>query len=111
MNNRIKGPESGGIDPTVNRSVDKLRQTAPVGTATSNAQPAPGDRVSITGTAVQLSTLQQAISKLPEIDQARVERVRQSLAKGEFAADASKIADRLLQLEGDLAAAEHNPPN
>jgi flagellar biosynthesis anti-sigma factor FlgM len=42
---------------------------------------------------------------MPEIDAARVTELRQAIERGQYHADPEKIADRLLQLERDLADA------
>jgi flagellar biosynthesis anti-sigma factor FlgM len=42
---------------------------------------------------------------MPEIDAARVTELRQAIERGQYRADPEKIADRLLQLERDLADA------
>jgi flagellar biosynthesis anti-sigma factor FlgM len=59
--------------------------------------------VHITDSARQLAGLQQAIHELPEIDTQRVESLQQSIGRGQYHADAGRIADKLLQLEGEIA--------
>ena len=42
---------------------------------------------------------------MPEVDATRVAKLRQAIDHGQYHADPEKIADRLLQLERDLADA------
>jgi flagellar biosynthesis anti-sigma factor FlgM len=63
------------------------------------------DSVHITATARAVLALQEAVSGVPDIDTARVERLQQSIDQQHYTVDAGKIADRLMNLEGDLLSA------
>jgi negative regulator of flagellin synthesis FlgM len=56
---------------------------------------ASGD-VAITHAAQLMARLEQQISSLPEVNQSRVDSIRQALNNGSYKVDASKIADGLL---------------
>ena len=54
--------------------------------------------------AAQYMLLEQAIREAPDVDTQRVATLQQSIEHGQYQVDAGRIADRLLQLEGDIAA-------
>jgi negative regulator of flagellin synthesis FlgM len=64
--------------------------------------------VTVSLTARNLTSLQQAIKDAPDIDTSRVANVQQALSSGQYKIDAGKIADRMIQLEGDLRGAGKN---
>jgi negative regulator of flagellin synthesis FlgM len=57
------------------------------------------DAVSLTDTATRLKSIEARLSELPDVDQARVDHLRQLIANGEFEIDAKLIAQRLAELE------------
>lgn len=106
MTSRIKGSDPSAIDAGTSRSVERLRRSAPIGSATTAAnKQTESDSVSITDAARRLAALQEAVASMPEVDAGRVAAISQAIEQGQYAADPRKIADRLLQLERDLAAA------
>jgi negative regulator of flagellin synthesis FlgM len=102
----IKGVDAGPVGSGAGQPVERIRGIATVGTGT-----APGvasttpDRVNITGAARTLAALQAAVAASPEIDMKRVEQLRLSVDRGTYVPNPTRIADRLLQLETDIAAA------
>ena len=106
MTNRIKGSDQSAVETGTSRTIERLRPAAAAGSATTAATAAsPADSVSITDTARRLAALQDAVASMPEIDAGRVAALSQAIEQGQYSADPRKIADRLLQLERDLAAA------
>jgi negative regulator of flagellin synthesis FlgM len=105
MPNRIKGSDSSVVDTGTSRAIERLRPAAPVGSATTAAAAPPADSVNITDTARRLAALRDVVAGTPDIDGGRVAALSQAIEQGQYAADPRKIADRLLQLERDLAAA------
>lgn len=99
-----KGSDTNAVDTGASRTVERLRRSSPVGTTTTPA-PKQSDSVSITDTARRLAILQELLANTPDIDAGRVAALSQAVEQGQYSADAHKIADRLLQLERDLAAA------
>jgi len=102
---RIKGADTNAVDMGTSRAVDPVRRTAPTAHTTSAATSS-GESISITATARHLISLQQIIAGTPEIDAARVTQLSQAIGQGKYTVDSAKIADRVLQLEQDLAAAK-----
>ena len=105
MTTRIKGSDTSAVDTGTGRALERVRRAAPVGSSLSAAPSAATESVSITDTARRLAALQETIAGMPEVDAARVTELRQAIERGQYHANPEKIADRLLQLERDLAAA------
>ncbi len=102
----IKAVETGPIGSGTGQPVERVRNSAGVATGTPSGPSAPApDRVNITGTARLLVALQAAVSASPDIDMKRVEPLRQLVDRGLYTPNPGRIADRLIQLESDLAAA------
>ena len=62
----------------------------------------PADTVSFSNEGATLAEAEQAVAELPVVDNQRVEDIRQAIANGSFEIDAERIAQRMLDLEGDL---------
>jgi negative regulator of flagellin synthesis FlgM len=102
---RIKGLDSGAIGSSSSGSpVDQIRASTPVSTGTSAPQPGV-DSVNITDTARRLLSLAQAVQSTPEVDVQRVADLQQSISNGQYAVHPGRIADRMLQMDQELAAA------
>jgi len=99
---RIKGTDSSPVDSGGPRAVERVRRAPGVATGDTQTQ-ASVDNVHITDSARQLANLEQAIRDVPEVDAQRVEALQQSIERGQYRVDSGRIADKLLQLEGDLA--------
>ena len=71
---------------------------------TEAAATAGGESVSLTRAAADLLALENQLRELPGIDQARVDRIRESIQNGSFEIDTRRIVDNLLATEADLSA-------
>lgn len=80
--------------PSAGRSTPAPSPTAPAAAAS--------DSVNLTDTATRLQQLDELLASAPEIDRARVEQLRQSIADGRYKMDAVHIADKLIALERTL---------
>lgn len=100
---RIKGSDGSTIDSGATPAVEHVRPQTAAGSGSTPSQPR-ADSVHITDSARQLAGLAQAIRDTPDIDARRVETLQQSIAQGQYQPDPARIADKLLQLEGDLGA-------
>lgn len=89
----LNGP--GGLGTTADRTQASPAQTTSTQTP---AQPvvAVQPEVEITPTAHLLARLEQQISGTPDLDQSRVDAIRQALANGTYRIDAGRIADGVL---------------
>jgi anti-sigma28 factor (negative regulator of flagellin synthesis) len=52
-----------------------------------------------------LLALQKSIEELPDVNAGRVEKLKLDIAQNKHQINSGRIADRLLQLEGELDAA------
>jgi negative regulator of flagellin synthesis FlgM len=89
-----------GLDVNAPRTQAAPGQTAQSQTqAQTQPQPsgtAPAAEVEITPTAQLLATLEQQIANTPDINQSRVDSIRQALSNGSYQIDSSRVADGLL---------------
>lgn len=58
--------------------------------------------VQITEGARQLAALEAALRRLPQVDEARVARIRKAIEDGSYTVDAEATASRLMVFEHDL---------
>ncbi len=56
--------------------------------------------VNLSAQAQQLQAIEEKLRDLPEVDSERVSQLRQAIADGSYKPDSSRIADKLLNLEG-----------
>ena len=104
----VKGSNASAVDSGGSRAVEPVRGSAPAAPASSAAAGgAQADSLSISGSARSLANLQAAIAGTPDINVEHVERVSRALESGQYTVNPGRIADRMLQLERDLAAATH----
>ena len=106
MTNKIG---SGGVDNRPvqvgsDRGVKRAKDSADAASS-ATAKPvesAGGQGVRITDSARQLAALEQAIRELPDVDEARVAKVRAAIADGTYQVSPDRIADKLLRMENEL---------
>jgi len=109
VTDKIKGAGSGPIDAGASRPVDSVRPKPSISSSSSESQSSStGDTVTVSSAARHMADLQQAVNDVPDIDTNRVAAVQQALGSGHYKIDAGKIADRMIQLEGDLRGAGKN---
>ena len=60
------------------------------------------DAVSLTPQAQQLNQLQRRAETNSGVDEAKVERIKQALAAGDYAIDAERLAARIASFEADM---------
>ena len=60
------------------------------------------DSVELSDKAQQVKSLLSDISSMPEVNQSRVEQLRNAIASGNFSVSADKIAGKMLALENGL---------
>ena len=89
----VKG-SSGGVS-----AADKNRGAA----ASSTAAAAPAaDHVTLTGSALTLQKLSEAVAGAPVVNAEKVAAVKQSVQSGSYQVDAGRVADKLLNFERGL---------
>jgi len=90
----LKGSNAGP------QPVDKAQGNA-VGTAAAPAVSA-ADTVSITGPALALQKLSEAVANAPVVNSQKVASVKQALQEGTYQVDSGRVADKILQFENGL---------
>lgn len=61
------------------------------------------DEVELTDTAVRLKRIEASLAEQPEVDQARVDALREQVESGDYKVDGQEIARKLVQMEQDLS--------
>jgi len=60
------------------------------------------DSVQLTDTATNLKRIEAKLADVPEIDQSRVDEIRQRLQANTYEVDAEQLAQKILQLDQDF---------
>jgi negative regulator of flagellin synthesis FlgM len=98
---------TGGVDnrpvQVANERSVKRAKDASVGAPAQVEKPSSGNSgVQITDSARQLAALEQAIRSMPDVDQAKVDEIRNAIANGTYKVSPDRIAEKLLRMENDL---------
>ncbi len=91
-------------------SLDITRSRAPASDATPRSKTAESgkpaaearDSVQLTDTATNLKRIEAKLADVPEVDQSRVDEIRQRLQSNTYEIDAEQVAQKILQLDQDL---------
>jgi negative regulator of flagellin synthesis FlgM len=85
-------------------SSDNHPQDAQAATSLDKAgeQGRSGDTVQLSPQAQELNRIRVELAQLPEVDEARVEAVREQIANGSYRIDAEQIAAQILVNERDF---------
>ena len=65
-----------------------------------------GDKVNITDLATKLQALTKSIAEVPQVDQQRVESLRQAIASGDYELAPKTVADKLVAFESLLGGGQ-----
>jgi negative regulator of flagellin synthesis FlgM len=90
----VKGSNSGV------QVVDKAQSETTATTAAPASSTA--DTVTLTGPALALQKLSEAVAKAPVVNTQKVASVKQSVQNGTYQVDAGRVADKLLEFESGL---------
>ena len=66
------------------------------------AAAAPADAVTLSADASKIINIESKLKHLPEVDEARVERIRTAVANGDYHIDPRRVAQKFLELDGQL---------
>jgi negative regulator of flagellin synthesis FlgM len=100
MSNKINGLNGTPLRTSEASAVARTRSS----TTGEGARPqphAPGG-VQITESARQLAALEATLSRLSQVDEARVAKIRKAIESGSYTVDAEATATKLLVFEHDL---------
>ena len=106
MADKISGYGRNGVELTPAKARGPARSERASGgekAETRKSGDATGSQVQLTDTATNLQQVEARIAKLPDVDRARVDAVRQRVESGAYEINAGRLADRLLAFERDLA--------
>lgn len=77
---------------------DKPQSDSSAASSTSQT----GDHVTLTAGARSLQKLSEAVAAAPVVDSSKVATIKQAIASGTYQVDAGRVADKLLELDGQL---------
>lgn len=102
MVGEIKGPSTGAM-AALEQANSKTRVTQPA----PAAPPVVGasDRVDLTSRATQLQALTRSVADLPQVDRSAVLALREDLSSGTYEIQPASVADKFIQYERALLAA------
>jgi negative regulator of flagellin synthesis FlgM len=93
----VKGSNSGA------QAVDKAQgSAASASTAASSSTSSAADQVTLTGSAITLQKLGEAVANAPVVNTQKVATVKTSIQNGTYKVDAGRVADKILQFENGL---------
>jgi negative regulator of flagellin synthesis FlgM len=102
MAEKIDGYGRAGLEVSSSRLRNASRadrQKSPDAAPTASAA---RDAVEFTNTATNLKRIEAALASTPDVDQARVDAIRQRIESGQYAVDPARVAWKLLRMEQDL---------
>jgi len=91
-----KPPESQGPK----RGAQNIQKTQDVQTNTKPGQaakPATADKVDISGRSKEIADARTALSKLPDVREAKVQEIKQRVDNGTYTIDPLKVAQKILK--------------
>lgn len=102
MSTKIGGFDSSPVQVSTGRAVKRAGDSS--SSAAQSKDAGATSDTHITDSARKLAALEQVVQDLPAVDAGRVQKVSARIADGSYKIDSSRIADKLLRSEQDLAA-------
>ena len=103
MANDINGINSGRSQQANEKQVQTIRRdTANTTSRTQTNNQSGQDKVSLTDMAARLKSLENKLAEQPNVDQSRVDRVKDALARGEYQVNPDRVADKMMDFEAGL---------
>src|SRR4029079_9104457 len=102
MASKISGIDGRPVQVGGGAPVSRTRDTTAEGRKTETTGST--SNIDVSDTARTMAALEDSISGLPVVSEARVEAVRRALDEGRYHVDAQRVADKMLRFEGDLLA-------
>ncbi len=101
MSNPIN-PVNRGTNSPVNINSGKAQNKADAADSKTRPSSPSEDTVSLSEGSQQVIELQSQLKNAPEVDSAKVEAIKQEIARGNYPLDPEKIAENLINLEKSL---------
>jgi negative regulator of flagellin synthesis FlgM len=92
----VKGSNSGA------QAVDKAQGSAASTSTAASSSSSTADQVTLTGSAITLQKLGEAVANAPVVNAQKVATVKTSVQNGTYQVDAGRVADKMLQFENGL---------
>ena len=102
----IDGAPSPAQVPSVGagRPIQRPQDAVSGGTSSDTSKGGPSQDVQITGTARQLSDLDQKVRSLPDVNEEKVAALRSAIEQGTYQVRPQHIADQLMSMERTLGS-------
>lgn len=102
MADKISNHGRAGLDISRARSRETSRTESRGEAGAGRKAESGSDAVDLSSTATMLKQAELRLRAQPEVDQSRVEQLRQRIAAGEYEVSAEKLAAKLIRLEQGL---------
>jgi len=103
MTNSIDGIRGIHNNPAVEGQNQNRTQAAELESqAQSRVSSAPTDSVVLTDVAAQMQKAEKVLAETPQVDKAKVEQIKASIADGSYQVNAEQVAEKLLRLEANM---------
>lgn len=99
MSNDISGINTGRSQHTVDRQTKKVGHDSEATDSPSNHGTSAQDKVVLTDMASRLKSLEQKLSRQPEVDQDHVNRVRDAIHRGNYKVNPDRVAHKMMGFE------------
>jgi negative regulator of flagellin synthesis FlgM len=92
----VKGSSSGA------QAIDKTQGAASSASSAASSSSSTADQVTLTGSAITLQKLGEAVANAPVVNTQKVATVKTSVQDGTYKVDSGRVADKILQFESGL---------
>lgn len=103
MADKIDGYGRGGLEVSSSKLRNATRTDRQKGAEAAPTANAGRDAVEFTNTVTNLKRIEASLASVSDVDQARVDAIRQRIESGEYAIDPARVAQKLLRMEQDLS--------
>ncbi|MBU2862234.1 flagellar biosynthesis anti-sigma factor FlgM [Reinekea marina] len=98
----INGPTSTQVDPSKTRQSQSSNGVTPEKSGNGTESASTEDVVQLSDKARVMKAVESRIQNMPDVDQDKVDRIRNALSNGEYKIDFDKLADAFRRFESGL---------
>jgi negative regulator of flagellin synthesis FlgM len=91
-----KSPESQGVGQGA-QNVQKTQSIAPKDKAAEAKKTNPSDTVDISKRSKEIADIMSAVNQLPDVREAKVQEIKQSVDAGTYTVDPRRVAEKILK--------------
>ena len=99
INKLTTGLDGGGRTKTDAASPQKPQTEETTKTSSSHST---ADQVKLSSTSLNIQQVEAEVSKMPDVDDATIDRIRSAIDSGEYKIDYQQLAGKMLDFEGKL---------